>query len=74
MNKSKLMRVCERYHLWPEAVYLYMNYDDYDMAISCMIEHSPTAWKDDLFSTAILNVANHDWYYKSMTFYLEEHP
>jgi len=44
------------------------------MAISCMIEHSPSAWKDDLFSTAILNVANHDWYYKSMTFYLEEHP
>lgn len=70
MNKSKLMRVCERYHLWSEAVYLYIRYDEFDMAISAMIEHSPTAWKDDVFNQAILKVANHDWYYKAMRFYL----
>lgn len=39
-----------------------------------MIEHSPTAWKDDIFNQAILKVANHDWFYKSITFYLSEHP
>ena len=39
-----------------------------------MIEHSPTAWKDDIFNQAILKVANHDWFYKSITFYLNEHP
>jgi len=74
LNKSKLMRVCERYHLWAESRYLYVHYDEYDMAISTMIEHSPTAWKDDIFNLAILKVANHDWYYKAIDFYLKEHP
>lgn len=44
LNVSKLLRVCERYLLWPEAVYLYSHYDEYDNAIMVMIEHSPTAW------------------------------
>ena len=39
-----------------------------------MIEHSPTAWSNDIFNQAILSVANHDWYYKSIIFYLKEHP
>jgi len=39
-----------------------------------MIEHSPSAWKDDIFNQAIIKVSNHDWYYKSIDFYLREHP
>ena len=39
-----------------------------------MIEHSPTAWRHDVFSQNIVKVANHDLYYRSMIFYLEEQP
>jgi len=39
-----------------------------------MIEHSPTAWRHDIFSQNIVKVTNHDLYYRSMIFYLEEEP
>jgi len=39
-----------------------------------MMEHSPTAWKHDLFSQNIAKVSNHDLFYRAMIFYLEEEP
>lgn len=60
--------------MWPEAVYLHSIYDQQDQAIITMIEHSPTAWKHDQFCQNIVNVANHDLWYKSVLFYLEEEP
>ena len=74
MNIAKLLRACERYLHWSEAVYLYSHYDEYDNAINIMIEHSPTAWSHDLFVNLIQKVANYDLFYKSMLFYLEEEP
>lgn len=47
LNVSKLLRVCERYLLWNEAVYLYTNYNEHDNAINIMIEHSSAAWNHD---------------------------
>ena len=38
------MRVCERYGLWKDSVYLYTNYDEFDNAVNIMIEHSPVAF------------------------------
>jgi len=72
MNISKLLRICERYLLWQEAVYLYSNYEEYDNAINTMIEHSPSAWSHEQFISLILKVSNHDLYYKAIIFYLEE--
>jgi clathrin heavy chain len=39
-----------------------------------MIEHSPTAWKHDVFSQSIIKVSNRDLYYRAMIFYIEEEP
>jgi clathrin heavy chain len=39
-----------------------------------MIEHSPTAFRHDVFSQSIMRVSNQDLYYKAMIFYLEEEP
>lgn len=39
-----------------------------------MIEHSPTAFKHDIFSRNVIKVTNHDLYYRAMIFYLEEEP
>ena len=49
-------------------------YDQWDQAIITMIEHSPTAWRHDVFSQNIVKVTNHDLLYRSMIFYLEEEP
>lgn len=70
----RLIRECERYQCWPEAVYLHSIYDQQDQAIITMIEHSPTAWKHDTFCHNIVNVANHDLWYRAILFYLEEEP
>lgn len=74
LNVSKLLRTCERFLLWSEAVYLYSNYDEFDNAINIMIEHSPIAWNHDNFIRLIQKAANNDLYYKSVLFYLEEQP
>lgn len=39
-----------------------------------MIEHSPSAWKHEVFSQSIIKVSNHDLFYRSIIFYLEEEP
>jgi clathrin heavy chain len=70
----KLVRACEQYQMWPEAVFLHSQYGQFDQAVVSMMEHSPTAWKHDLFSQNIVKVSNHDLYYRAMIFYLEEEP
>lgn len=74
LNVSKLLRVCERYLLWNEAVYLHSNYDEHDNAVKIMMEHSPTAFKHDSFSNIIQKVTNNELLYKAISFYLEEEP
>ena len=74
INVSKLLRVCERYLLWAEAVYLYSHYDEYDNAINIIIEHSPSAFQHEQFISLIQKVSNQDLFYKSILFYMEEQP
>jgi len=74
LHIPKLIRACELHQMWPEAVQLHQKYDQFDMAITTMIEHSPSAWKHDIFAQNIIKVANYDLYYRAMMFYLEEEP
>lgn len=60
--------------LWNEVVYLHQNYNEEDKAIKVMINHSPTAFKHDLFLQIIQKVNNSSIFYESITFYLEEQP
>ena len=69
-----MLRICEKYLLWQEAVFLFSNYDEYDNAVNIMIEHSPTAWQHELFCNIVQKVANQDIYYKAIMFYLSEQP
>jgi clathrin heavy chain len=39
-----------------------------------MMEHSPSAWRHDIFSQNIIKIANHDLWYRAIIFYLEEEP
>ncbi|KAH8740767.1 clathrin heavy chain [Cryptosporidium ryanae] len=74
INIPKLTRICEQRQLWKEVVYLYMQYKEYDQAILAIINHSEVAWNNDEFLNILEDVTNVDIIYKSMTFYLHEHP
>jgi clathrin heavy chain len=74
LNIPKLLRACERYKMWSEAVFLYVKYDEFDNAIQTMMEHSPAAWSHEIFTQVIQKATNQDLFYKAGLFYLEEQP
>lgn len=74
MNTRKLIDVCENEYLLKEAVYLYISYDEYNLAVDTIIKHSPTAYTADTFMQVIHKVTNSDIIHKVIDFYIEEHP
>eukprot|EP01022_Parablepharisma_sp_SALTPOND_P000326 TRINITY_DN1014_c0_g1_i1.p1 TRINITY_DN1014_c0_g1~~TRINITY_DN1014_c0_g1_i1.p1 ORF type:complete len:1806 (+),score=251.50 TRINITY_DN1014_c0_g1_i1:3065-8482(+) len=74
LHITKVLRACEEYQMWKEAVFLHFHYGQSDSAVNIMIEHSPTAWEHDTFVQNIQKVANSDLFYKSIKFYLSEQP
>jgi len=69
-----LLRECEKYWLWQEAVFLHSHYEEYDNAIKTMIEHSPTAFNHEIFMNLIQKVSQHELYVRAVEFYIEEEP
>ncbi|GAW83572.1 clathrin heavy chain [Plasmodium gonderi] len=74
MNTRKLIDVCQNEYLLKEAVYLYISYDEYNLAVDTIIKHSPTAYSPDTFMQVIHKVTNSDIIHKVIDFYIEEHP
>lgn len=44
--------------MWAEAVQLHQSYEQDNQAIVVMMEHSPTAWRHDVFAQSIMRVSN----------------
>lgn len=74
MTISKVIRVCEKNHQWLELTHLHIHFKDHDNAALTMINHSVEAWEHLLFKEVIQKVNNMDIYYKSVQFYINEHP
>uniref|UniRef100_A0A6A7FZ08 Clathrin heavy chain n=1 Tax=Hirondellea gigas TaxID=1518452 RepID=A0A6A7FZ08_9CRUS len=74
LNIPTLISTCKQCGHWPEAVFLYTHYDQYDNAIEIMIDHSASCWKNDLFKEIIVKVSNTEVFYRASNFYLREHP
>ncbi|KAF8141713.1 hypothetical protein EV363DRAFT_1308829 [Boletus edulis] len=74
INIPKVIKATEKAHLWPELVFLYIKYDEFDNAALAMIERSSDAWEHNQFKDVIVRVANVEIYYKALTFYLQEQP
>ncbi|KAK7061131.1 Clathrin heavy chain [Paramarasmius palmivorus] len=74
INIPKVIKATEKAHLWPELVFLYIKYDEFDNAALAMIERSPDAWEHNQFKDVIVRVANVEIYYKALTFYFQEQP
>ncbi|KAF7309605.1 Clathrin heavy chain [Mycena indigotica] len=74
INIPKVLKAVEKAHLWPELVFLYIKYDEFDNAAVAMIERSADAWEHNQFKDVIVRVANVEIYYRALSFYLEEQP
>ena len=74
INIPKVISACEEAHLWPELVFLYVHYDEFDNAANTIIQHAADAWEHASFKDIIIKVAYVELYYKSLRFYLNEQP
>lgn len=74
INIPKMIRACEDAHLWPELVFLYCHYDEWDNAALAMMERAADAWEHHSFKDIIVKVANLEIYYRALNFYLQEQP
>eukprot|EP00698_Gefionella_okellyi_P003029 TRINITY_DN12851_c0_g1_i1.p1 TRINITY_DN12851_c0_g1~~TRINITY_DN12851_c0_g1_i1.p1 ORF type:complete len:1713 (+),score=451.79 TRINITY_DN12851_c0_g1_i1:76-5214(+) len=68
----RLIRICETNLQWAELTFLYKNYNEFDNAALCMIDHPVEAWDDIEFKDTIVKVSNTDIYYKAINFYMNE--
>ncbi|KAJ2614259.1 Clathrin heavy chain [Coemansia sp. RSA 1365] len=74
INIPKVIRACEAAHLWPELVFLYVHYDEFDNAAHTIMAHSADAWEHGSFKDIIVKVSNIELFYKALRFYLKEQP
>jgi len=73
LNVSKVVKACERARLFSPAVFLYMADKQYDNAVKVMMERA-TAWDNDLFLDSVVKLRNAENTYKSIAYYLTNHP
>ncbi|KAK8088578.1 hypothetical protein PG997_003539 [Apiospora hydei] len=74
MNLPKLIRACEEANLWPELVFCYYHYDEFDNAALAVMERAENSWEHQQFKDIVVKVANLEIYYRAINFYLEQHP
>ncbi|KAF8970291.1 armadillo-type protein [Flammula alnicola] len=70
INIPKVIKATEKAHLWPELVFLYIKYNEFDNAALATIERSVDAWEHNQFEDVIVRAANVEIYYKALSFYL----
>lgn len=74
INMPKAIRACEEANLWPELVFLYCHYDEFDNAALAMMERAADAWEHHSFKDIIVKANNVEIYYRALNFYLHEQP
>lgn len=74
INIPKMIRACEETSLWPELIFLYCHYDEWDNAALAMMERASDAWEHHSFKDIVVKVANLEIYYRALNFYLQEQP
>jgi clathrin heavy chain len=74
MNMPKMIKACEEANLWPELVFCYYHYDEFDNAALAVIERPENSWDHQQFKEIVVKVANLEIYYRAIKFYVEQHP
>lgn len=74
INIPKVLTACEKAHLYPELIFLYCHYEEWDNAALTMIEKSEFAFDHSSLKEIIAKVSNLEIYYKAINFYVSENP
>ncbi|KAK6203342.1 uncharacterized protein RJT21DRAFT_119481 [Scheffersomyces amazonensis] len=74
LNIPKVLSACEEAHLYPELIFLYCHYEEWDNAALTMIEKSEVAFDHTSFKEIIVKATNLEIYYKAIQFYINENP
>ncbi|KAF4952327.1 hypothetical protein FSARC_12670 [Fusarium sarcochroum] len=74
MNLPKMIKASEEANLWPELVFCYYHYDEFDNAALAVIERPENSWDHQQFKEIVVKVANLEIYYRAIKFYVEQHP
>ncbi|EZG81077.1 putative clathrin heavy chain [Gregarina niphandrodes] len=74
LNIPRLIKVCDQERQWTCVVLLYLSYSEYDQAMNTILTHPESCWEPQQTVQVLLNVTNKDLVYKTVTFYIEEHP
>jgi len=74
LNMPKMIAACSEAHLWPELVFLYHHYEEFDNAVLAMMERAADAWEHNSLKEIVVKVTNLEIYYRAVTFYRDEHP
>ncbi|MCJ1292040.1 hypothetical protein MMC34_003590 [Xylographa carneopallida] len=74
INIPKMIKACEDAALWPELIFLYAHYDEWDNAALAIMERAADAWEHHSFKDIIVKVANLEIYYRALSFYMAEQP
>ncbi|KKA30068.1 hypothetical protein TD95_003579 [Thielaviopsis punctulata] len=74
LNMPKMIKACEEANLWPELVFCYQHYDEFDNAALAIIERAENSWEHQHFKEIVIKVANLEIYYRAIKFYMEQHP
>ncbi|CAI5760574.1 unnamed protein product [Candida verbasci] len=74
INIPKVLTACEEAHLYPELIFLYCHYEEWDNAALTMIEKSEVAFDHSSFKEIIVKCPNLEIYYKAIQFYMNENP
>ncbi|KAK6460812.1 hypothetical protein DFJ63DRAFT_320950 [Scheffersomyces coipomensis] len=74
LNIPKVLTACEQAHLYPELIFLYCHYEEWDNAALTMIQRSEVAFEHTSFKEIVAKATNLEIYYKAIQFYLNENP
>lgn len=74
INIPRMLRACEDANLWPELIFLYCHFDEWDNAALAMMERAADAWEHHSFKDIVVKVTNLEILYRALNFYMQEQP
>lgn len=74
LNIPTLLTACRQNCHWKEAVFLLTHYDQFEVAVDTMMEHSTECWEHEQFKHILKQTPNSEVYYRAANFYLFEYP
>ena len=74
INTPRMIKACEEAHLWPELIFLYCHYDEWDNAALAMMERAADSFEHHSFKEIVVKCANMEIFYRALNYYLQEQP